>query len=171
MKTDCSTPHGGFVQIFNPRKLAQMLYEAPEKAGLTIKQAADRMGGIDPKYLSRQLNPDDPGAKLGVEDFVYLLAVCGLDALKYILSVFGYVCFKVPQVGGHMATSMLRIMGNFSKEFSETIREMARSIEDGRIDQKEIARCRKEIHELIEQAAMADAYLASLENGQRKDSQ
>ncbi len=153
------------MQIFNPRKLAQMLYEAPEKAGLTVKDTADRMGGIDPKYLSRQLNPDDPGAKLGIEDFVYLLAVCGPDPLEYILSVFGRVSFEVPPADGATATTLLRIAGNLSKEFSETIRELARSVEDGRVTKQEIARCRKELYDLIRVAARAEAILTSIEDG------
>lgn len=74
-----------------PQWLAELIYTARRRINLKHHQVAKKMGGVDVKHLSRQINPHDEGAKLGVLDFVYYLAVTDLEPLDYIEQVFGRV--------------------------------------------------------------------------------
>jgi hypothetical protein len=145
------------LKIFNPRHLLELIYEAMDRTGLTQREAARRMGGIDPKYLSRQVNPDDPGAKMGIEDFVYFSAVTDLEALNYIEAAFNRVAFDIPQTGTEPAAAeWWQSIAKISKEAGESVSAIAEALaNDNYIDSKERQICRNEILDAIRALAAA----------------
>jgi len=147
------------MKIFNPQQLASLLYEAPDRTKQTIKTIAKRMGGIDAKYLSRQLNPDDPGAKLGVEDFIYFSAVTDLAPLDYIEEVFDRTAFVIPMLNPDQPAPIMKLIAKVSKEYSESINQLAKSLEDGVLEKDEIKQCLKENMDLIKACLKKKAYL------------
>ena len=150
------------MNIFKPRHLANLLYETPDRTDQTIKRIAERMGGIDQKYLSRQLNPDDTGAKVGIEDFVYLTDVTDFAALDYIESVFDRVAFPIPKASLTDPAPIMKLVSKISKEFGESIQELGKSLEDGVLDPDEVKRCRQENRDLIKACVEMDANLEKL---------
>jgi hypothetical protein len=151
------------MNIFNPQQLATLMYETPDRTGQTLKTIAKRMGGIEPKYLSRQLNPDDPGAKIGIEDFVYFTAVTDFEPLNYIEETFGRTAFFIPRLNADDPAPIMKLVAKISKEFGETVQEVAKALEDGVLDKKEIQRCRKENNDLIKACVEMNAYLEALD--------
>jgi hypothetical protein len=142
--------------LFNPRILARLIYEAPERSGLTIKDAAQRMGGVSPNYLARQINPDDEAAKLGVEDFVFLSSVTDLEALDYIERALGRVA--CPVMPGMDTVALAHLVAKSTREFGEMLADLAISLEDGVVTASEKEHCLTEIHHVL-------ASLAALKSG------
>jgi hypothetical protein len=138
---------------FNPQILSRLLYEAPDRANKTLRQTADEIG-IDTRYLSRQLNPDDPGAKLGVEDFVHLTGATDTAALDYIEQAFGRVAVPIP-TQDHQAnnTQWYNHIARISKETGECISVLATALADGDVSKREVAHCMQETYEAIKALA------------------
>lgn len=124
--------------IFNPQRLLDMLHEAPERAGVSIKQVAQSMGK-EPKTLARELNPDDDGAKLGVVDFAFLCAETrDCEALDYIETALGRVAFSLPPATAG-ASELHRTLGQAAREFGEVSEQLMTDLADGRLDEPEKA--------------------------------
>lgn len=141
------------MKLFNPQVLSKILYDSPNRANKTIKQTAQQMGGIDERYLSRQLNPDDPGAKLGVEDFVYLTAVTDTEALDYIEQAFNRVAVQIPtQCQAHDARWFKHI-ASITKETGECVCTLADALADGELTRRELNHCIKETYDAIQALA------------------
>ena len=121
------------INPFNPQVLSNLIYEAPERARKTVKKTAREMGGIDERYLARQLNPNDSGAKLGIEDFVYLSAVTDLEALDYIEQAFGRVSVPIPNCKDTEDSHWFKHVAAISKEAGECISTLSGALADGNI--------------------------------------
>ena len=138
--------------IFNPQILAQMLYEAPERSGKTLRQVSREMGGIDERYLSRQLNPHDEGAKLGVIDFVFLASVTDLEPLDLIEKAFGRMAVPIPDQLAIQAEKPFwcQHLSTIIKETSEASGSLAEALADNAIDDDERKKCLTETIEAIQ---------------------
>ncbi|MCB2188628.1 MAG: hypothetical protein KQJ78_19580 [Deltaproteobacteria bacterium] len=124
------TNQGAVLKVFNPRAFLALLYDAPERTSQTIKEVAKRMGEPNPNHLGRQLNPDDAGAKLGVEDFIYYLAATDLEPLLYINRAFGLVAVPVPGIfedGVFLAAKA----SEAAREFGEWLEKVGRFTDPG----------------------------------------
>ena len=139
--------------IFNPQILSRLLYEAPERTGQTLKHTAQRMGGVSDKYLSRQLNPDDPGAKLGVEDFIFFTAVTDFTPLDYIEETFGRVAVPIPQNCNLSQKGWLEHISRVTREAGEAVSALAQAIADEKLTKRERRRCTRETYEAIQALA------------------
>ena len=118
--------------LFNPEALAAMLYEMPDQAGTSVAYLAKRLGK-PASTLGRELNPDDAGAKLGLETFVFLSAETGDFApLDYIETALGRVAFALPPVAG--SSSLHRTLGEAGKEFGELVNQLMTDLADGSLD-------------------------------------
>jgi hypothetical protein len=120
--------------LFNPREFLALIQDAPERTGQTTKQVAARMGEPNANHLGRQINPDDAGAKLGVEDFIYYLAVTDLQALDYIDAAFGRTAFTIPDgllADAFMASNAAQAVQEFGRWMEKVGRYMSPESEDG----------------------------------------
>ena len=142
--------NGGKMKVFIPQVLAKLLYESPERTGQTLRKVSRRMG-ISEAYLSRQLNPEDPGAKLGVEDFVYLTEVTDLAPLKYIAQAFGQVLVPLPNTGNTTKKEWLKHIAKVSKEAGEVVCQLSGALaDDDDIGPDEAPAVRREVFEAIQ---------------------
>lgn len=150
---------------FNPRKLAQLLYDTPDRTKKTIRRIADEMGGIDERYLSRQLNPDDSGAKVGVEDFVYLLSVTDLAPLDMIERSFGRIAVEIPANFGLEKKTWLKHVSDISIATGVCVGSFLDAIADDRLSDAEREECTAKIYQAIR--ALASLYQELNRNPQR----
>lgn len=140
------------LKIFNPRQLSQLLYETPDRCGKTIRRIASEMGGMDERYLSRQLNPDDPGAKLGVEDFVYFLSTTDLAPLDLIERAFGRIAIEIPACNQDRKTR-LKHASDISIASGECVSTYLDAIADDRLTDSEREECSAKIYAAIKALA------------------
>jgi len=132
--------------VFNPHVLLEIIAEIPEREGLRLKEIARRMGK-GRSTLGRELNPDDPGAKLGIIDFIYLVAETqDFDALDYIETSLGRCAFRLPKTTG--ALQIHKNLAAAGKEFGEVIDQLCTDLADGQLDEPEQAL--KEIADLAQ---------------------
>jgi hypothetical protein len=150
--------------LFNPNVLLEQVADIPEEAGLQLTEIASRMG--KPRStLGRELNPDDGGAKLGIVDFVFLVAETrSFAALDYIESSLGRCAFTLPPAGaGHGA--LHQKLGAAGKEFGEVMKQLCEDLADGRLDEPEAAL--KEIADLAQVLAELRAQVLTLAQKRR----
>ncbi|UCE05498.1 MAG: phage regulatory CII family protein [bacterium] len=104
--------------------------------------------------LLREINPDDPGAKLGINDFKVITEITNdFSALDYMERSLGRVAFEFPK--RHINTKKIHIQLSKSlKEFGEFIEAVGDSIADGKLTPAEIDKCEKEGYELIQIVAL-----------------
>jgi len=141
------------MKIFNPDVLLSIIHDSCNRVGKYLRTLANDMA-VDEKYLSRQLNPLDDGAKLGIVDFVYVLANTDLKALDYINSIFDRVAIPMKTKNIQKREDWLMHIAGVSKEVGEATAEIARSLaNDGELDYEELKRCKKESYEALQALA------------------
>ena len=142
--------------LFNPQILAQMLYESPERSGKSLRQVSREMGGIDERYLSRQLNPHDDGAKLGVLDFVFLASVTDLAVLDHIEKVFDRIAITIPKNFDRSRAEWLKHIADITKASGDCISSFSEAIADDDFSKEEREECSKKVYEAMK--ALASLY-------------
>ncbi len=141
------------MKLFQPQQLANLIYDAGERTGQTTRTIAGRMGGIDPKYLARQINPNDAAAKMGVEDFVYFLAVTDLDPLDYIEELFDRVAVPIPHSPADNKKWLCHI-SEITRQASEAVAQLATTIDaKGDMHVEDCPDCRRETYEALQALA------------------
>lgn len=140
--------------IFNPQWLETLIHEAPDRAGKTIRKIAREMGGIDEKYLARQINPNDTGAKLGLVDFVFYSAVTDLEPLDYINQALDRISVPMPPDAAVKLCDVAKTAAQAVKEFGELMTAYGGALADGNIDQQETEETLKEGYEALRAIAL-----------------
>jgi len=140
-------------KIFIPERLKDLIYKAPDRVDKKIKDIANELG-VSEKYLSRQLNPIDTGAKLGVEEFVYLLAHTDLKPLEYINSIFDRISIPISDKKVLTQTRWLKHISSISKEAGEAVAELAKSITDNNLSKEQVSKCKKETYEALQSLSL-----------------
>lgn len=83
----------------------------------------------------------------------------GIKVLDMIEDSLGRVAFQIPiPVKGDMLPVMAMV-GAMSKEFGESIQDMAAALADGHITRKEAQKCMKEIWDVVKECVKLWAYL------------
>lgn len=102
----------------------------------------------------REINPNDQGAKFGVTELVSVTRITNdFTALDYIEHQLDRVAFKVPTaLPSHREIN--KEINATIKEFSELLQGVTDSMEDGRVTNRELDRCRKEAYDLIQQTTV-----------------
>ncbi len=104
--------------------------------------------------LLREINPDDPKAKFGVDDFRIVTQITtdyfAMDELERLL---GRVAFQLPK-GPLNPKKIHKHLSKSLKEFGEFIEAVGDSIADGKLTAAEIDKCEKEGYELIQIVAL-----------------
>ena len=134
--------------IFNPQWLETLIHEAPERSGKTVRKIAREMGGIDEKYLARQTNPNDNGAKLGIIDFVFYSSVTDLEPLDYINQALNRISIPIPATNGNL-TDITKTAAQAIKEFGDLMTAYGNALADGNITPTETETILKEGHEAL----------------------
>lgn len=161
---------GGF---FNPDFLAQLIWEMPESAGLTIKELARRVDK-HPTTLDAELNPELTHGKLGVITWTLCLAETRvLDSLDYIEAALGRVAYELPQPAGDMEAVVVELSLAL-EEFGGWMKSMARATspesEGGaRITTQEAQKNLQRLIGLIGLLSRLRAHLSALANGDRRE--
>jgi len=138
------------LKIFNPSVLLEMIYSAPGRTKKTNRVISNEMG-IDEKYLSRQINPDDNGAKMGIIDFIYYISSTDLKPLDYIESIFDRIAIPMNLKNVLKRQDWLKHIAKVSKEAGEAVSVLSDSLaNDGVLDLNEVRKCRKETYEALQ---------------------
>ena len=136
--------------IFNPTVLLDMLFRTPTRTGKTLRSISDEIG-VDEKYLSRQLNPFDTSAKMGIVDFIYMLSVTDLKPLDYIETIFDRVAVPMKLKNVLKREDWLKHIAKISKETGEAVSALSGSLaNDGKLDAEDVKRCKKETYEALQ---------------------
>lgn len=112
--------------------------------------------------LRSELN-QQPGYKLGLITAIQIMQITGdLAALDMIESLFDRVAFRLPKHKDGNPSTIMVLASRLSKEFGETIEEMARAMEDGKLTKNEISRCLAELGDLIKVCVELEAFLSQV---------
>lgn len=108
--------------------------------------------------LRSELN-QQPGSKLGLITAIQIMQLTGdLAALDTIEDLFDRVAFKMPKHRDGNPSTVMILASRLSREFGETIEEMADAMADGRLTDDERARCLKELQDLIKVCVELEAF-------------
>ena len=171
-KSKLATVAPRLMLAYDPREHCEVVAGMIDKAGMTIKQVA-RLIGKDPTTLARELNPSDPGAKLGFTDEVKITAVTGLyDSRDYAEFHLGRCAFLLPRAEGEFA-NVFAAAGEATREYGEFMTALAESVapnsEGGAaISPDEAARALDELKDVDQKLAPVRAYLTGIVTASRK---
>jgi len=99
--------------------------------------------------LRAELNQTE-GYKLGMITAVMIMAKTGdLFALDEVEDIFNRVAFDLPVAVPDNSAKLMKLIAKLSKEFSETVQEVAFAMQDNQITKKEASRCLEELDDLI----------------------
>lgn len=108
--------------------------------------------------LRNELN-QQPGYKLGLITAIQIMEITrDLTALDAIESLFDRVAFKMPKHKDGNPSTIMMLASRLSKEFGETIEEMAAAMEDGKLTEKEKKKCLAELRDLIKVCVELEAF-------------
>lgn len=126
------------MDLFNPQVLWELLHQMPDRSGVALGELA-RAAGKEYKTLSRELFPDDSGAKLGLDTFVYIThRAADFAALDYMESALGRMAFALPRLPVS-SNALLQHLARAGREMGEVIGQIAGDLADGRLDDPEAA--------------------------------
>lgn len=114
--------------------------------------------------LRAELN-QTAGHKLGLVTAVQIMALTGnFKPLDKIETIFGRVAFDLPTARAADPAPLMKMVANLSKEFSETVQEVAQALKDGVLDPDEAKKCLKELNDLVQVAMEFKATLEHIVN-------
>ena len=109
--------------------------------------------------LRAELN-QTPGYKLGLVTALMIMAKTGdLAALDQIETYFGRVAADLPGTPADDQAPLMNQVSRLSKEFSETVQEVAAAMADNHLDPNEKDRVLAELEDLITASVRFKAYL------------
>ncbi|WP_291329029.1 phage regulatory CII family protein [Desulfovibrio sp. UCD-KL4C] len=121
---------------------------------LSVEQITEQTFGSTKSHwtLYKELNPEDPGGKMGVLDLVPLMKTCGSTRpLEAIAQQMDMAVIPLPKAG-FTSKSLEDDMNRTTKEFGDAVVKFASIMEDGKITPCEFAEFDKEVMELISTA-------------------
>ncbi len=89
--------------------------------------------------------------------------LAGLRMLDKIEESVNRVAYQIPDASNEDVVPVMEMMANMSREFGESIRELATAIKDGKLSSTEAKRCAKENRELIKACVTLQGYLDRLQ--------
>lgn len=122
--------------------------------GRGLSQLAPRIGK-DISTLSRELNADCAGAKLGLVDAVKLSVLTGDPCIAeaFCAAMDGrFVPNTAPQGAGEMPDA-LAALGVLGREFGDVMGQAAKALADGRVTRNELAHFERELGQLLRAAS------------------
>ncbi|MFH1033829.1 MAG: phage regulatory CII family protein [Pseudomonadota bacterium] len=138
------------MELFNPQVLWALIHQMPDRSGVSLAGLA-QAAGKEYKTLSREMFPDDAGAKLALDTFVYIThRARDFAALDYMETALGRVAFELP-CQAISTDALLQHLARMGKEMGEVISQIAGDLADGKLDDPEAAL--KEIHEAAQALA------------------
>ncbi|MFH1034381.1 MAG: phage regulatory CII family protein [Pseudomonadota bacterium] len=135
--------------LFQPATLFKLIHEMPFRSGVSLEDLAEA-AGKGYKTLSREMYPDDHGAKIGLDTLVYITARCqDFAALDYMETALGRVAFELPRAAG--LSGLHQSMATAAKECGDVLQQLCGDLADGKLDEPELAL--KEISEAAQALA------------------
>jgi len=143
-------------------QLDQAIYDTVHDAGTA--QLAVRLG-ISRQVLINKVNPNDDRNHLSLHQAQAVMQATGdIRILQAQAALLGYdVEPKSTVAGDDPLHALVRTM----KETSEAINRASAALEDGRLTQRELAGCRKEIAEAVEQLSRLEVSLIAFADRQQ----
>jgi hypothetical protein len=158
MKTDFTLATAGLESIIDRLDIAAKGY--PIKA-LAPRLKTEVTAAKAESTLRGELN-QTAGYKLGLVTAIQIMAETGdMAALDLIEDLFGRTAFDIPKVEPGDPAPFMKMVSKLSKEFSETVQEIAGGLADDDLDPKETRRCINEVCDLIKAAIQFKATLLS----------
>ena len=115
--------------LFQPARLLRLIHEMPQRSGVRLEDLAEA-AGKSYTTLSREMHPDDKGAKLGLVTFTYISdRAQDFLALDYIESVLGRVAFRLPSAAG--LGELHQSMAEAARECADVIQQLCADLADG----------------------------------------
>ena len=156
MKNSSESPIACMEEIIDRLDMAAKGY--PIKA-LAPKLKTEVTAAKAESTLRAELNQTH-GYKLGLVTSIQIMAETGdLSALDMIEALFGRTAFDLPVVKPGDPAPFMKMVSKLSKEFSETVQEIASGLADDDLDRPETTRCISEVDDLIQAAIQFKATL------------
>jgi len=144
-------------------QLDQAIYDTVHDAGTA--QLAVRLG-ISRQVLINKVNPNDDRNHLSLHQAQAVMQATGdIRILQAQAALLGYDVVQKAERDANEdpVASLVKTM----KETSEAINRASTALEDGRLTQRELAGCRKEIAEAVEQLSRLEASLIAFADRQQ----
>ena len=124
-----------------------------------LPELALRMG-INRQVFNNKVNPGCATHVLSLNEAVRMQQLTGrYDILYAMADTLGYVCMPAPHVDDADVSAML---AHTCGEFGDYLREVERTMTDGRVTPNEVKRMQKELLELIASANALHGKLSSM---------
>ncbi len=129
-------------------------YESVHDGQIPAKAVAIEIGK-PLKTLQRELNEDDPGAKLGVEDFAQIIKATGdLEPLRFLARLVGVAVIDLRRIreacAGKKPEELAKLALDAMRELGETAEVLRRALEDGKVTKAEFQALERETWETVE---------------------
>lgn len=145
--------------VFNPEVLAHLVHEIPDRAGMTAKELASKVGKPY-STLARELNPHDDGAKLGLDTFFYILAVTGdREALDYIEGHLGRVAYEIPPANTDTEVIMADKVARMTRKTGVWLQRASEVMAGEKVTPEQARRLIAKGHKIISLLARVEAHL------------
>jgi len=143
-------------------QLDQAIYDTVHDAGTA--QLAARLG-ISRQVLINKANPNDDRNHLSLHQAQAIMRATGdIRILNAQAALLGYdITPKSTSSDDNPLHALVRTMS----ETAEAIQSASSALEDGRLTQRELAECRKEIAEAVEQLSRLEASLIAFADQQQ----
>lgn len=117
--------------------------------------------GKNPATLSHEVNPNYPGAKLGLEDAVKL-SVWSRD--RSIVQAFASQlgCMLLPLPDARLNCTSFEAIAAMAKEFGDLVAEVSEAVSDNKVNANELKRVQAEAAQLVACVETTVAHLASM---------
>ena len=143
-------------------QLDQVIYDTVHDAG-TAKLATQL--GISRQVLINKVNPNDDRNHLSLHQAQAVMQATGdVRILRTQAALLGYEI--VPREQAAEPDPLASLVSTMS-ETAEAIQATAQAMEDGRLTQRELAACRKEIAEAVDQFSRLEASLIAFADRQQ----
>lgn len=127
-----------------------------------LKALAPDIGKAE-STLRNELTQQD-GYKLGLlTTYQILKHTEDFRALDRIEKLLGRVAFSLPKAHPKDMPTLMKLMGDLSKEFGDHITCLGKAMGDGQITPKEAGQSLKELNEVMAAATLLKAYLEQLQ--------
>lgn len=126
-----------------------------------IKALCDEIGKAE-STLRNELT-QQPGCKLGLKTSLLILKkTSDLRALDRIEAMFNRVAFELPKPDPSDLCSLMCMVADLTREFSEQMAAVAEALKDGRISPDEARKCFKESGDVIKVLIKFQAHMKQL---------
>ena len=131
------------------RKVSEILYREIANSRKHIAQVAKEIG-LSEWNLYKYTDPDSASNNLPAFLIPRLTKVIGKGLLEFLAWESGYFLVPIPKNGKPIDKHALELLSKEAKEHAEAIRTFSDALKDGKVDENELQRIKKEVNEAIQ---------------------